>query len=397
MKTSNYFLFLLLIFAIQACEIQPPIPEPDPDFPCNFESDFTFENDPKQKIDYVIDCETLIKGDVTIEAGTVIEFTSSGSLIIDNGGSLKAIGTASENIIFRGVDDDQGTWRGIHFKSISSKNILDFCEITNAGQEAWSAFDDPSAIAISGRANIMNSTIRYNRGIGVQTGEGSPEETLGTFEDNQLSENSSFPVSINILNIDALKGENTYDQNGQQKIRVFSDEIVGLDLTISENSIPYFIEPTFLNSNIGVSNNVYAPASLTIEAGTVILFDENTGIYVAGDSKLSILGEAEKRVILKGDEDTNNYWKGIYHNGLSSSNIIRHTLISGAASSSFDGADTRTSFRMGSPGACCSRAYMKLENVDIENARCGISKYSTGTTLDMENVKFKEVDVEECN
>ena len=142
-KSYCWIIGLVSLLYFQSCEVVDPV---EPELPCNISDDFVFENDPNRSVDYTIDCETLITGNVRIEPGTVIEFSNSGSLVINDGGHLKAIGTEDMKIIFRGDIDGQGTWRGIHFKSNSLNNVLDFCEITNAGNEAWSGFTDPSAI-----------------------------------------------------------------------------------------------------------------------------------------------------------------------------------------------------------------------------------------------------------
>lgn len=141
---KHYFIVCLLLsgLIIQSCggggPTDPVIPH---EVPCHILEDFTFANNPSLQIDYTIDCETLIHGDVTIEAGTIIEFTSSGSLIIDGEGSLKTIGTSNNPIVFRGETDGLGTWRGIYFESNSVHNLLDYCVVTNAGQEAFSGFE----------------------------------------------------------------------------------------------------------------------------------------------------------------------------------------------------------------------------------------------------------------
>ncbi len=365
--------------------------------PCNIDENFTFKNDENKGIDYVIDCETYITADVIVEAGTVLEFTSSGSIIIADGGSIKAIGTADEIIVMRGRTDGQGTWRGIHFESNSLKNKIDYCLIKNAGNEKWPGYDEPSAVAVSGRVSIINSEINYNRGVGVILDKYAEEDALVEFSNNEISDNTSFPVSVNIININSLKGENLYIKNDIEKIRVKANQYEGMDLTFHENSIPYYIEAGSLYDVIYVSNEVYAPASLTIEAGNTLLFDENTGIDVAGKSTLKILGQPGSRVKLKGNEDLPNYWKGIYHKGLSQSNIIQNTEISGGASSSFDGASTRTSLRLGKVGTCCESAYMKLNNVSFENARCAISRYGDETILEMTDVEYSNVENINCD
>ncbi len=369
-----------------------------PKVPCDIENDFIFENDPERDVDYVIECETSISANVTVEPGTVIEFSENGAIVVEDNGTFKAIGNSTSPIIFRGTMSGQGTWRGIHIESTSLNNILDFCQIENAGNEKWFGFSEPSAVGVTGKCKISNCEISENRGVGVYLDHDAEEDALEDFDNNTISDNTAFPVSVNVYNINALKGNNTYLGNGEEMLRVTADLLFDIDVTFHTNSIPYYVVADG-NSNraIRVSNDIYGPASLTIQEGVTIIFEENSGINVAGNGNLQILGTPTNMVQLKGEQDLSNYWKGIFHKGLSVSNIIKNTVISGAASDSFDGGSTRSSLRLGSVGACCDEAKIKLENVSFENTRCAIHKYREDTTLDMSGVTFTNVESEYCN
>lgn len=74
---------------------------------------------------------------LTIQAGVVIEFGSEVFLKIDeNGGGLKAVGTASDPIIFTGVSKVAQGWKGINIESKHAQNEIAFAEIHYSGMNA---------------------------------------------------------------------------------------------------------------------------------------------------------------------------------------------------------------------------------------------------------------------
>ena len=69
-----------------------------------------------------------------IAAGTRIDFGTDTELEVEDGGSLKAIGTTADPIVFSGVDGAAGAWRGLEFRFTQSvNNQLDNCIIEYAG------------------------------------------------------------------------------------------------------------------------------------------------------------------------------------------------------------------------------------------------------------------------
>lgn len=75
-----------------------------------------------------------IEGNLTVEAGTIIEMSSGSSIKIRENGSLKMVGTENDNIIIRGVEQLPGFWGRIYYSHTNStNNILKYVKIQDAG------------------------------------------------------------------------------------------------------------------------------------------------------------------------------------------------------------------------------------------------------------------------
>ena len=69
----------------------------------------------------------------TIEAGTKLYFNSDKRFYVGARVKLIAEGTASDRIVFRGLEDEAGFWRGIRFSSTRADNKLNYCDISGSG------------------------------------------------------------------------------------------------------------------------------------------------------------------------------------------------------------------------------------------------------------------------
>lgn len=89
----------------------------------------------KQPVPYLVrglsDFRIGEEGHLTIEPGTIIEMETDKRWEV--WGSLKAVGTSSEKIIFRGATAAAGSWGNIVYYSSSPNNQLSYVEIRHAG------------------------------------------------------------------------------------------------------------------------------------------------------------------------------------------------------------------------------------------------------------------------
>jgi hypothetical protein len=73
--------------------------------------------------------------DWVIAPGVIMEFEPGSSLYIADSKSLKAVGTPSEKIIFRGVNPGQGAWKTIYFNGTNPLNEIAFAEVNGGGED----------------------------------------------------------------------------------------------------------------------------------------------------------------------------------------------------------------------------------------------------------------------
>jgi len=128
------------------------------------------------RLDGIID----ISSDVVVEAGAVVEFTTSSRLDVEVGGSLNANGTAGNIVYFQGTTDVKGHWDGIQLYT-SLSNQFDYCEIANGGRDGYANI----YIQSTSNATVNNSTIRDSDTYGVEVESGgSYTESGNTYSGN---------------------------------------------------------------------------------------------------------------------------------------------------------------------------------------------------------------------
>lgn len=119
-------------------------------------------------VPYLVEAVIDVKDPLTIEPGTEIAFTEQGGLGIYDQGSINAEGTAVDNITFRGLQNTQGYWRGIHTETNSISNVMKFVEISGGGSNyVYCCNDKANLIVKSGKMTVKNSTISGSGGCGI--------------------------------------------------------------------------------------------------------------------------------------------------------------------------------------------------------------------------------------
>lgn len=133
---------------------------------------------------------------LTIEPGVILEFEPATGIVLGNPsfdctpltGSLHAEGTSEEPIIFRGITEGQGTWRGIGINSSTSNNLLKYCEISGGGGTQMYNAGGQGNIVIhcQGSLTVENSSINDSGAWGIDFVQGgnSLTNTNNTFDNN---------------------------------------------------------------------------------------------------------------------------------------------------------------------------------------------------------------------
>ena len=124
-------------------------------------------------------------------------FKDGAGITVNQNGSLTAIGSTGNVILFTSESGKRGSWKGISILSSSAKNILSFCKIEQAG----AANTNGSADILVGSANttaevqINNCEITTSAADGILLSEGSK---LDWFNNNNIHTNTAHPISMHV-------------------------------------------------------------------------------------------------------------------------------------------------------------------------------------------------------
>lgn len=130
---------------------------------------------------------------------------------------------------------------------------------------------------------------------------------------------------------------------------------------------------------ISISN-----ARISIEPGTVIVFNAGTGITVDGAGHLNAVGTAANPIVFKGELPNKGTWRGLYIESSSPLNELTFVQIDGAGGDRFNS--------NGDLGAIVvwANARLKMHHSTITNsASNGINATYTGSNLDFLNNTFE--------
>lgn len=137
---------------------------------------------------------TLIGADVTVAAGTVFEFDYEGGFCVRNG-SLRAVGTPTAPVIFKGIQGGNGRWVGLSFHSASTDNLLVNCIVTGGGSKKSPLSDGKANVVLgsyvgdAGTVTVSNCQLTHSGGWGIAKKQASALTENG----NQFTANAQQP------------------------------------------------------------------------------------------------------------------------------------------------------------------------------------------------------------
>ncbi len=330
-----YLTLVALIFFISACSdsVVQTIPCSD------INSDTVWENR-NDGIDYVLNCVVKVNARLTIEPGVVIECKANSGIVIENGGSIIAVGTNNEKIEFRGEADAQGIWKGIFILSNNPLNELTHCLIMHGGSSSFDGITENKAnirLANNGKLTITNSLIAKSGkdGLLIDGLDASENNPLVNCSNNTFSNNQNYPISMPSSCATSLDGVATvFQNNGNNKILLRAGRMIGGHMWKKMN-VPYLVDGIAMVGYFSNSGN------LTIEPGVRVEFTGDAGL-TTGDystnSWLKIVGNSSERVILTGETQLPGSWKGVAFQSTHPNNEIAYADISYGGSSSYTGA-----------------------------------------------------------
>lgn len=360
---------------------------------CTIDSDQILKNDPNAAVDYIVNCLVSINAELTIEAGTVIEFASETGMVLTE--NLDAIliseGTSANPVILRGLTDDVGLWKGLDIQGTHVRNELLNTHISNAGSSSFNGEDVQSSIKVyTGKIKIRNCVIEKSGGVGIYVHSWSEEDAIDGFASNTIRTCEKYPIEMSVYHVSSLDQNSIFQGNTINKISILPGGSLVGDHTWVNPGIPLLVD-----------NNVYVghaadAASLTIKEGTELQFRNDKSLRVTATGYLNVQGTASNPVKMIGETSAAGAWKGIYVLSNDVRNSIDHTILSHGGSSPHDGSSIKTLVRLGNVGTCCSNAKLSISNSTLSHSDCLFSLYYDEVSLTALNVTKESFLTEYC-
>jgi len=125
-----------------------------------------------------------VQAAITVDPGATFLFDQNTRLTVTSGGSLYAVGTASDSIRFLGEQGSPGYFEGIEIDDASTSNVLQYTEVGYGGANGWADI----YIQSTGTATVENSFIHDSATFGIKTETGGLLTTDGS---NTYANNAS--------------------------------------------------------------------------------------------------------------------------------------------------------------------------------------------------------------
>jgi hypothetical protein len=140
---------------------------------------------------YLFTSDSDIFDKITIEAGTVLEFANDVLFRLRDESVIVAVGAPSERIVFTRRQATLAYWKGIYYQSNSVESIMDYVEVSYAGNSDIGPGLDQANIGIAdnARLTLTNSIISNSLGWGIDVRPaGQLIEADNLFEGNTIGD-----------------------------------------------------------------------------------------------------------------------------------------------------------------------------------------------------------------
>lgn len=256
-----------------------------------------------------------VTSDVRVEPGAVLRFGVNALVLVDDQGSLTAVGEPGARITFEGAEAVDGYWYGICF-AVNRESRLGHVDVRWAGAQ-WTPAGTACRGGIAGMypggdaVHIEDTTVSgsYVSGLSVH------DLTLGDFADNAFFGNREYGATVDASQVRKLDvgtdylGSDSGAANGKPYVYAGGH--------VSDPDSPHIWSslnaPYFASDEEDYPRHITAAdgTTLVIDQGTTIVFDGDSELYVYGGAAIALGGTAENRVVLRGLDEVRGSWKGL--------------------------------------------------------------------------------------
>ena len=258
---------------------------------------------PAGHADYVVTSNINVSAGLTVEPGVIVEFRQDAGMRVLQEGSIKAIGTVEDSVIFRGTANIPGHWRGLRIDSNNPENELAFMAILHGGSEGIGGTSTERNR--KGNLIFMSDGVRL-KGHNLLLADGSEHGLYIHDISNvtiELSENTytrnARPAYADVQMFYLLDGESDYTGNNEDYIASADDRTLSSSTVWPRLNVPFELPGVTVDSD------------LEIQAGARFHVRHGKGIYVRSDGSFNAVGEETDPIVFRGMFDVRGHWNGI--------------------------------------------------------------------------------------
>ncbi len=231
-----------------------------------------------------------------IEPGVILKFAEGTSLLVNEGGAMESVGTATSPVVMTAEFPEAGYWNGVKFdRSDNFRNKISHTVIEYAG-----AGGEPGALNIDAsvseftRIAIDNSLIRFSDEYGIVFGRQGTR--ISSFSGNLITQNRRAGV-VNLENLNSIADGSAFTDNVDQTIGVPRLPAV-IDIVIPNLGLPILIN--------GIDQE---SGTIVIDAGVELLFEEASQFRISDE--VLFAGTTDKPILLSSKDSIVGQWGGV--------------------------------------------------------------------------------------
>ena len=269
-----------------------------------------------------------LESGVAISAGTVFEFASGLYLQTDASstttGYIKAIGTASDKIIFRGANDVPGFWIGIQIFTNDTNNQFDHVIVQNGGSSTRGFGLAASNVAINDgdQLSVSNSEFSNASGYGIFCERGSK---LVSFVNSVCKNNTGLAAAVDINSAHVVDSQSQFNEgNGDNSLEITGTTLEQNTQEVTWNALSNST-PFLFSGNISIESGLVLSDGVKIEVGTDKFIETDGDGYITAD--------AVNGISITGKTTNPGSWMGIQIFTNDTRNIFNNVTISHGGSS----------------------------------------------------------------
>lgn len=233
-----------------------------------------------------------VSGALTIQAGTAIAMGAGARLTVF--GSLRAVGTPGQPIVFQGEQPTRGYWEAIDFSSSSPLNELRHVQVRHGGGGTAAV---RANVLVRGSDALIVHASRFEESAGAGLWIYSLAQLRG-FSTNSFRGNALSGLHVSAEHIGALDAASVYaDANGTPFV-----DVEGTQVTKTQ-------EWNVATVPLRMTGVTTIRSDVSIGAGVQLWMGQRASILVRGS--LAAVGSGASRITIRGEQPLRGYWESI--------------------------------------------------------------------------------------